>query len=258
MKEYVRNSDKCRRSLLMAPFLTNGNMELIQNEDQQQFIHSHACCDVCAKSCTCQCSCNQDVCSCDATCNSISYYSPMEILATECNSTVKVCINSGSSYGKGSPLCKEVRKCVRDELFQYRAKLAHDIPDEHLLTGIDIATGFSVTLIEDIVDNIWTIDCIEIVKNFLVFFFSEEHALQSWLIISSVKERLLHMQDTYSVHNDDWSLEDCSSSSSKHSSTDEHSPAAEHSSCDESDDSDIFMRYRICNIIKDSDSSDSD
>lgn len=66
------------------------------------------------------------------------------------------------------------------------------------------------------------------------------------------------MQDNYSVDNDDWSLEDCSSSSSKHSSTDEHSPADEHSSCDESDDSDIFMRYRICNIIKDSDSSDSD
>lgn len=125
----------------------------VDTERRSARIYSHASCDVCAKSCTCQCLCNQDVSSCDA--NSRSYYSPMEILATECNSTVKVCINRRSSYGKGSPLCKEVTKCVREKLFQYQAKLAHDIPDQHLLRGIDIATRFSVNLIENIVDNIW-------------------------------------------------------------------------------------------------------
>ncbi len=43
------------------------------------------------------------------------------------------------------------QKLLRDELLHYRSKLALNMPNEKLLTGIDIATGFSISLVENIV-----------------------------------------------------------------------------------------------------------
>ena len=85
---------------------------------------------------------------------------------------------------------------------QYREKLANEIPDKHLLTGIDLSTGFSISLVENIVSNIWRIDCLETLKN-LFSFFNEEHALQSWFIKSSVKGRFTHVDSCLADSDDD-------------------------------------------------------
>lgn len=49
---------------------------------------------------------------------------------------------------------QDIQKLLRDELLRHRSKLALDIPDEKLLTGIDIATGCSSLLVENIVRNV--------------------------------------------------------------------------------------------------------
>ena len=54
-------------------------------------------------------------------------------------------------------------KCipVRDHLLNYRAQLANNIPHDKLLTGLDLATGFSRGLIEKIMVEINSIDSLE-------------------------------------------------------------------------------------------------
>lgn len=57
MKEYVRNSTVCRRVLLMKPF----------SEESPKAVIGHSCCDICAESCTCLCTCPESNCTCAVT-----------------------------------------------------------------------------------------------------------------------------------------------------------------------------------------------
>lgn len=79
MKEYVRNTDVCRRSLLMQPFL-----DCQDKLAEETRMKRHSCCDVCAKTCRCLCLC-KGKCTCDNVCNSELFFSPVEAIS-ECNS----------------------------------------------------------------------------------------------------------------------------------------------------------------------------
>ena len=70
MKEYVRNADVCRRSMLMQPFL-----DCQDKPDEETRMERHSCCDVCAKMCRCVCLC-KGKCTYDNVCSSELFFSP--------------------------------------------------------------------------------------------------------------------------------------------------------------------------------------
>ena len=145
MKEYVKNRDVCRRSLLMQPFLTSR-----ENQHEEASLEPHLCCDICAKKCRCLCSCKSK-CTCDIVCNSETFFSPVEAIS-EKESVEMTFPESGRAHQSLSLPNKEsqeMKNLFREKLFQYRAQLALEIPERKLLTGIDIATGFSSSLVEN-------------------------------------------------------------------------------------------------------------
>jgi hypothetical protein len=245
MKNYINNTEICRRSLLMKPFLNGSVLSTDQNE--QSLLDTHLCCDVCAKSCKCLCSC-ESMCLCNLTCNSEMYYSPFERSTSTINSK-PVEVSTNRVLMVDHPFKQEVETNVKDELLKYRAKLANDVPDEQLLTGIDIATGFSTSIIENIVSNIWRIESLDSLKK-MITFFNEDHALQSWLIVSSMKGHFPHIQDCNLKNIDNSLLELNSPTRSDYTSSDEISNS--------SDDSDVCV-CKISNIVlNNSDSDDTD
>ncbi len=137
MKENVNNSVTCRRSLLIALFSMSGNVEFSENGQPQSKINAHSCCDMCAKSCKCLCSC-QDVCSCDITnCNSESFFSPMEMLTMDRNTTTKG--NYMLHDGNDTPIH---RRCARDELLHYHEKLANEYQTNIYCQELTYLLGF--------------------------------------------------------------------------------------------------------------------
>lgn len=67
MKDYIRNESECRRTLLLRPF----SFIPEQNVDTMK----HSCCDICAESCKCDCSCNMTNCQCTNPCHkNISFH----------------------------------------------------------------------------------------------------------------------------------------------------------------------------------------
>ena len=123
MKDYIRNRDVCRRSLLMQRFLASQ-----EHQPRETLLESHLCCDVCAKTCRCLCLC-KSVCTCDIVCNSEAFFSPME--ANSGSASVKMTLaESGSANQSLSAPNKQVQvmqKQFHEELMRYRSKLALEI-----------------------------------------------------------------------------------------------------------------------------------
>ena len=67
----------------------------------------------------------------------------------------------------------------------YRAELGTQTKECSLLTGPDITTGFSRSLIEDIVNNLPYIKDKEFVEENFAFF-SEDHVQKKWEVLYSV------------------------------------------------------------------------
>ena len=67
----------------------------------------------------------------------------------------------------------------------YQSELVEYCQHEQLLTGIDIASGFSCLLIEQIVQNLQHIDTIEYLRDHFDFF-SEEHVIETWQFINTI------------------------------------------------------------------------
>lgn len=102
---------------------------------------------------------------------------------------------------------------------------------------MDIATGFSRSLVENIVSNVEKIDSLPTMKN-MFNFFDEDHAIQAWQILNDLKANI-------ATSADDEEIQPFSSYECQHS-------------CDEdTDDSEIYIRKRICHISY-SDSDDSE
>ena len=74
---------------------------------------------------------------------------------------------------------------VRRQLLEYRAKLANNIPHERLLTGLDLASGFSRALIDHVTSSLHLIDSYETLQKKFNFL-SIEHAKYTWKIISDI------------------------------------------------------------------------
>lgn len=233
MKDYIRNRDVCRRSLLMQPFLASQ-----EHQPRETLLESHLCCDVCAKTCRCLCLC-KSVCTCDIVCNSEAFFSPME--ANSESASVKMTLaESGSANQSPSAPNTQVQvmqKQFHEELMRYRSKLALEIPEEKLLTGMDIATGFSRSLVENIVSNVEKIDSLPTMKN-MFNFFDEDHAIQAWQILNDLKANIATSADDEEIQL--FSSYEC-----------------QHSSDEDTDDSEIYIRKRICHISY-SDSDDSE
>lgn len=135
MKTYVKNTTFCRRKMLLKHFDTNEVSETVL----------HACCDVCARICTCLCLCKND-CECASKCSQQDCSSVMEKHLSNLNSSI-----CSVTKKKIHNISKHNAAKVRGALLDYRAEHAtvSDMKEctGNLLTGLDIATGFSTSLV---------------------------------------------------------------------------------------------------------------
>ena len=141
----------------------------------------HACCDICAKTCTCKCRCSAPNCNCSDQCQVAEYMSPISSHLT--NAT------AGENENSGEKIHKMVSNItsfeIRRQLLEYRAKLANNIPHEKLLTGLDLASGYSRALIDHVIGSLHLIDRYETLQKKFNFL-SDEHAKHTWKVISEI------------------------------------------------------------------------
>ena len=218
MKNYVKNVSQCRRVLL--------NNSFSHNPVPNNILHT--CCDICATKCKCLCKCETDVCDCDTKCTE----------ANNLSSPVAKCVKSSSHVDDNLHLVKkeltvstEQRQQLHDCLMAYQSELVEYCQHEQLLTGIDIASGFSCLLIEQIVQNLQHIDTIEYLRDHFDFF-SEEHVIETWqfintIVLSNGNEGESRLTEEKSPLYTDKDSSDITSDGSK--STDEESSSSQHS-----------------------------
>ena len=173
MKEYVKNMEECRRKMLLKPFCGSPQSNDIK----------HSCCDICARSCRCLCICNLDQCECPASCSSNDYQSPIESQLRSFNNTE----DKESVSAISTEISRRQRAQLHCRLMAYRADLAQNMPHQKLLTGLDLATGYSRKLVDNIVSNIHYIQSVQALRDKFPFF-SEVHAMDTWEIVCEVLE----------------------------------------------------------------------
>ena len=71
------------------------------------------------------------------------------------------------------------RSLLSQKLLAYRSKLAHNVPHEQLVTGLDISSGLSRSIIVGIVKNITNIDSLETLQDMFKFY-DPSHAKKIW------------------------------------------------------------------------------
>ncbi len=166
MKQYISNASECRRVMLLKQFTSNPQPNDVQ----------HSCCDVCAQKCKCLCQCaDKEGCSCIETCDQHIHRSLFEnhMIST---TTANTLLLKEASKKK---LKGEKAKQLREDLLEYRAQLGGSKSHEQLLTGLDLATGFTRTLVESIVENAKDISSIEVLLEKFTFC-EEKHAEHVW------------------------------------------------------------------------------
>ncbi|KAJ7380694.1 hypothetical protein OS493_007062 [Desmophyllum pertusum] len=77
MKEYVKNNEECRCIMLLKPFCSSPQCNDVKR----------SCCDICAGSCHCLCTCSLEQCVCPESCSSNDYQSPIEAHLISLNDT---------------------------------------------------------------------------------------------------------------------------------------------------------------------------
>ena len=167
MKEYVNNSTTCRRVLLLKQFCSTP----LPNSER------HSCCDICAQNCKCLCKCarGQDKCSCKKTCNAAEYRSDIENELLEIRTSKVEAATKSNGYAlKGKKAAQ-----LREDLLDYRLELAGNLNPEQVLTGIDLATGFSRSLVDSVVACAATVDSLEVLMAKFDFF-DKKHAEFVW------------------------------------------------------------------------------
>ena len=172
MKEYVKNDTECRRKLLLRSFVA----------DPQSNSIKHTCCDICANSCRCQCTCNMAECVCGKSCDKTNFQSPIEGHLASLKQA-----ESSFTSTDASELTTTKKVNLHQQLMSYRASLAQNVAHENLLTGLDLATGYSRNLVDSIVREANTIHDLQALQSKFNFF-SDQHAIDTWEIICSVRE----------------------------------------------------------------------
>lgn len=145
MKEYLNNNSHCRRVMLLKPFCSSPQPNKVK----------HTCCDVCAKVCRCQCACGLATCVCSEGCPTNTFQSQIEISQLNLKSK-----NTNKIKPTNEAKCKK-KSHLQVQLLAYRSRLADNVSHEHLLTGLDLTTGYSRQLIKNIVSKVQYIGSLE-------------------------------------------------------------------------------------------------
>ena len=175
MKAYVTNRQTCRRVNLLKEFWEDINPEL----------PLHSCCDICSSKCRCYCVCSSDSsCSCTGSCDTGEYMSTAEHLIR-----TNLCVNHETWENDTvvHSITPEQRHAFYASLMDYRYSLLTELSPEKLVTGIDIATGISVALIQDVTQHMDYVSHPDILRNRFTFF-SDLHVQATWDILCSIIE----------------------------------------------------------------------
>ena len=172
MKEYTNNVTVCRRTLLLKSFTASPSQNPIL----------HTCCDICADKCKCLCTCRSKVCVCKEKCRKGDQQSTFEKQLEH-----SVSNDNTSSSNKERKMQGKRAKLLRDSLLQYRTQLAGNLSHEELITGLDLATGFSRHLIDSVVSCEREIDSLEMLVHEFSFF-DRSHAEHVWQCICDLSE----------------------------------------------------------------------
>ena len=134
MKLYCQNVTKCRRSILMESFG-------IENAEDLQLQQNHQCCDICARVCTCL--------ECTA---ALLQLSPWKFSSKgrEVNAYTHT-----TDHDVPVELPTAVKLKIKKNTEWYRYKVCERIerPAVSLLIGLELATGLSNELIENVVSH---------------------------------------------------------------------------------------------------------
>ena len=172
MKDFVNNNSTCRRKLLLSQF----------GSDVPQDMILHDCCDICSRHCKCSCFCS-DECTCITTCSHANNVSEIE---RHLNNMKKS--KESSQKEKFNNVSQSGIKKLQELLLAYRSRLAREASQEiklNLLTSIDVTTGYSISLINQIISNINDIKDEQYLKEHFAFF-SEEHAQATWTYLCTI------------------------------------------------------------------------
>lgn len=172
MKEYTKNKTVCRRTLLLKSFTASPSSNVVL----------HTCCDICADKCKCLCTCGSEECVCEEKCKKADHQSSFESLLGHSVSEGKP-----TSCNKESKLKGGKAKELRDNLLEYRMQLSGNLSHEQLITGLDLATGFSRHLIDSIVSCARDIDSMEMLLQKFSFF-DKTQAEYVWQCLSDLNE----------------------------------------------------------------------
>ena len=173
MKAYVVNKVKCRRVTLVKEF----------HETIEPGQPSHSCCDTCASQCKCFCKCsNAQACACEGHC-------PNEVVS---DTEKHLCGYSGhQNVWQNENIHHNITPATRNAflagLLDFQYSLLQHIPLDKLLTGIDIATGFTTDMIHDIAGHMEYINTPDVLKNHFTFF-CESHLQATWDIFCNIIE----------------------------------------------------------------------
>ena len=177
MKSYVNNQTHCRRVTLIDEFY----------EGTVPKQPAHECCDICASHCRCFCTCNETQnCTCDGSCEA-------ELFMSDAEKHLQVEGNAGKTgSGWESELAVheinfQQKNAFFTALMDYQYSLVRHLSQDKLLTGIDIATGFSVSMIKDITQHMQYITSLDVLRK-QISFYSETHLLSTWDILCSILE----------------------------------------------------------------------
>ena len=164
-KSFIRNTQMCRRSVLM---------DAIENCNTKPLAIPHTCCDICAKTCLCLCTCEKkDVCTCDVKCVGADTY-----LTHAEREIYNICKQESETITQLSivrNITQDDRDILQYELFKIRSSIFDDTLTKEFIMHEDIATGFTDDLIESIVQHVEYIASVHVLLLYFPFF-NDDHA----------------------------------------------------------------------------------
>lgn len=175
MKNFCQ-TNSCRRQVLMSSMI---------NAHSAGIEIKHLCCDICAITCNCLCQCNKAPCECDSHCH-------IGITASFAENNIKESNKLEHKSKIANPtyiITAKQREIFESQLLEYRDSLLTEQEKRHLVLQSDLVTGFSISLIKDVVQSMEFLgDLPSVVQNFP--FFNEKHAQKVLDILKDIDPEL--------------------------------------------------------------------
>ena len=165
VRAYIKNATLCRRIILL---------DAIENPTSTSLAIQHRCCDICALSCKCLCSCSQDTleCNCSPACVGDSALTHAEIEFVKNAEPPKSLVDQQKAF---TNITSADREQFEYSLKDIQRTLVDQGAAKDMLLHRDIVTGFSGQLIKALVDNMEYISSVHILMEYFPFF-NEAHA----------------------------------------------------------------------------------